>query len=262
MADMLYLVRAMSVAGVSDCWDGVDRWTRNMLAEAQLLETDWAYDYAARHGTEVHHEYAVRESVPERCRGAWGGCIAASDWQGHPVISIPACCAGNAARQLYIVWRDMISLDERAHRLTVHLLMNRASPWADINSYIPCRGQVDVSLKRPCEVALRIPEWAAPEDCVCTINGIDVAPRWERRYAVVRANRGDEVGLQFPITERQQTLHIAGSDHRVIVRGTDIVDISPPGVHHPVFQRPHLRNDQPSRRKCERFVADEVLRSS
>jgi hypothetical protein len=45
----------------------------------------------------------------------------------------------------------------------VNLLLNRASAWADLDSYIPYEGRVDVRVKRDCELAVRIPEWVKPE---------------------------------------------------------------------------------------------------
>ena len=140
----------------------------------------------------------------------------------------------------------------------MNLLMNRASPWADINSHIPCSGQVDVTAKAACELALRRPEWTTPEECTCTLNGTPVAPQWEGRYAVVQTQQGDTVSLCFPIAERTETLHLQNRDFTAVVRGNEIVDLSPPGEHCPLFLKPHLRQDEPQWREVERFVADEV----
>lgn len=258
VADMIYLAREMSLAGVADYWDDVDRWTRNMLAEAQLLETDWAYEFAAKHPTESQHPHAVAERVPERCRGIWGGWIAPNDWQGSATASMMACCVGNMARQSFMVWRDIVQWKELTGRLWVHLLTNRATPWADISSHIPCRGQVDVRAKVRCEVALRIPEWVERRTCSCEVNGVAARPRWKGRYAVVPVGPGDELCMHFPIAERRETVRL-GPGYEVVVRGNEIVDISPPGANHPIFQRPKLRTDEARMRKVARFVADDVL---
>ena len=258
LAWMIHMARIMSTAGIADQWDDVDRWTRNMLTEAQLLETDWAHAYSETHGQEVHHRYAVTEGAAERCRGAWGGLIAPNDWQGNPLYSIPGCCVGSGARGLYTVWRDMVSWDENRKRFSVHLLLNRASPWADVNSHIPCRGQVDVSVKHGCDLALRIPEWASPADCTFTVDGMATQPNWEGRYAVLHAGAGGEVSLHCPVSERTERRHIAGTDYEIVVRGNMIVDITPGGSHHPIFCRPDLRRDDAPSRPIERFVADEV----
>lgn len=277
VADMIYLGLRQSTSGLADCWDDVDRWVRNMFAEMQLLETDWAYEFSEKYGRSSHNQdssmlfpedsddrsrqYTTTENVPERCRGAWGGWAHPNDWQGNPVSSIMACCVGNASMQLYRVWRDMITCDEARNRLSVNLLLNRASPWADINSHIPYRGQVDVKLKRDCEAALRIPEWTMPKDCRLMVGGTERIPKWEGRYAVVKGKKGETVTLQCPIAERTEKLRIVDKDYKVIVRGNEIVDIDPPGVYHPLFQRSKYRQDKTQWRTVERFVTEEVVAS-
>ena len=259
VADMTYLALRQSTNGVADCWDDVDRWMRNMLTEGQLTATDWAYEYSEKHGVPMEHKYGVREGVPDRWLGAWGGWIAPNDWQGNARASIAPCCHPNAAMQLYRVWRDMIDYDEARNRLSIHLLMNRASPWADIHSHIPYSGLVEVGLKRDCELALRIPDWASPEECKCLANDVVAEAHLEGRYLVTRAKAGDTVSLRCPLVERTEELNIEAKDYRVEVRGNEIVDIDPPGEHHPIFQKPKYRSGETRWRKVERFVADDQV---
>ena len=266
LSEMIYLALRQSTAGVADCWDDVDRWVRNMFAETQLLETDWAYTFSKKHGSPEQRwpdlpeqslsTYRETEKVPERHHGSWAGWALPNDWQGQPHCSAEACCFGNAANHLYRVWRDMINFDAARNRVTVHLLLNRASPWADINSHIPFTGQVDVTLKRNCELALRVPEWTKPQNCRITINGTGVTPQWEGRYACLHGENGATVTLKCPINERTEKLHLAQRDFTVVVRGNDIVTIEPPGVHHPMFNRQHYRSGETKWKTKDRFVSD------
>lgn len=258
-AEMIYLATEFSKFGVSDCWDDADRWLRNIFAEGQLLNTDWVQAYSERHGVERTHPYGETANVAERFRGTVGGWIAANDWQGRTADSVMTCCLGNAAIMLYRVWRDMITEDPKRKRLNVHLLMNRACNWADVHSLIPNRGQVDVKLKRACEVALRMPEWVRPANCALTRNGQPTRPTLEGRYLVTPAGADDELSLRFPIAERTEKLHIEGTDYRAVVRGNEIVDIDPPGARCPIFQRPELRTDEPQWRTVQRFVSETTL---
>ena len=59
-----------------------------------------------------------------------------------------------------------------AGRLRVNLLMNHASRWADVDSFLPYQGRVDVRPKRDADLDIRIPEWMAPGDAACTVNGV------------------------------------------------------------------------------------------
>ena len=262
VAEMILLAAELSKTGQGDYWDDADRWLRNMFAEAQLLDTDWAYTFSETHGIRgrtAEHPYNVTEGVPEMFRGAVGGWIAPNDWQGEPDRSVMTCCLGNAAIMLYKIWRDMITEDTAGGRLNVHLLMNRASAWADIHSHIPYRGQVDVKLKRDVALALRIPEWTTPEACDCVRNDQAVDTSLEGRYMVVVGCKGDTITLTCPIKERSDSLRIMGKDYKVVVRGNEIVDVDPPGQRKPIFHRPEYRTDETQWHTVDRFISDETL---
>jgi hypothetical protein len=68
-------------------------------------------------------------------------------------------------------WQRMLGYQDG--QLRVHMLLNRASAWADVHGYVPYQGRVDVKIKRPCQsVLVRVPEWieSRSEQVVCTIN--------------------------------------------------------------------------------------------
>jgi hypothetical protein len=263
LADMIYLGLRQSRTGLADCWDDIDCWVRNMFAEMQLLETDWIDDFSNEHGTPMKPPFApphnTTDRVPERCHGTWGGWGAPNDWQGDPVLSIMACCVGNASMQLYRLWRDMIQFDPEKQRLTVHLLLNRASAWADIHSHIPNQGRVEVELKRDCELALRLPGYAEAEQFEVSVDGGNCESERHGRYVHVRGRKSQTVVLEFLISEHAKTIRVVDKDYKVVVRGNTIVDIDPPGTHHPMFQRPHYRNDEAGRRTVDRFVSDRIV---
>lgn len=269
VAEMIYLAFRMGTAGVADTMDDADRWLRNMWAEGQITDTGWVEEFSAQHGIPTDKPYSTADRVAERYNGSVGGWIHPSDWQGVPELSAEACCIGNASIALYKIWRDMVQYDADTRRLKVHLLMNRASPWADVSSHVPYKGLVEVRMKTDCEIALRMPEWTSPESCTCSVNGQQVNAKPEGRYLVLTAGRGDKVDLRFPIAEREETLSFAGTsdddgsairnEYKVVVRGNEIVDINPAGKRRPIFQRPHYRENETRWKTVERFVSDSVV---
>ncbi len=77
----------------------------------------------------------------------------------------------------------------------MNLLLNRASPWADVDSYLPYAGQVDVKVKRPLvEVTLRVPEWVGPgsPQVRATRGKTPVEPAWRGRYVSLGPARPGE----------------------------------------------------------------------
>jgi DUF1680 family protein len=192
--------------------------------------------------------------VPERSVGAFAGWPSANDWGSGMAL----CCTGNATRALYYVWEHMVGW--RDGELCVNLLLNRPSPWADVDSHLPNRGRVDVHLKRPCRLRIRLPSWVAPADVRCTVNGADRRIGWNGRYAVVGSVvPGDTASLAFPIAEHAAEAEVEGRSCRFSWRGHDVVAVDPPGELIPFYQRDHLRGEDARWRRARRFVSAETL---
>lgn len=260
-ADMTTLALLQSTSGVADCWDDVDRWVRNVLCEAQLRDIDWVPRLSAASAGRGEHKYpyASTDRVAERMRGLWAGWLAPNDWLGNDQYGGVACCWGNTGIALSRVFREMISFDASRKRLTVHLLANRASKWADIDSHIPNRGRVVVRCKFEGELALRLPAWASKVEA--TLDDKPVTSRMEGRYVIVQGVRpGSRVVLDMPIAEEQRTVTIAAKQYKLTIRGHDVVDIDPPGKWRPIFARPNLRTQEAATRVVQRFVPDETVK--
>ena len=177
----------------------------------------------------------------------------------HNIIyTIMNCCTASGARGIFAAWRDMISFDDDT--LRVHLLFNRASRWADIDSYIPYTGRVDVKARQAMNLEIRIPEWVKPSEVKCTVDGGIRDLSFSGRYARVgRVRQGDKVSMTFPISERTEKRSIEGFDYTFTFRGNDVVYVDPPGKYAPMYQRGHYRTGKPLFRKVTRFVAEDEL---
>jgi len=261
VADMIAIAIKLTDAGVGDYLDAADRWIRNMFAEGQLTpdKAHWLRLYSARQPVTPHnpmHQTTVR--VLERNVGAFAGWPKANDWYGDVWEGIMHCCTGNSTRAIYFIWEKILTFD--SGKLKVNLLLNRASPWADVDSHIPYTGQVDVKIKQPVDLSIRIPEWVKPEDVKAQVNGADRDLGWDGRYAVVGAVKaGDTAVMTFPIEERTDTVWIEKEKYELARKGNEIVAISPPGRICPLYQRAHYRQDSTRWRKIERFVSNEVF---
>ena len=100
--------------------------------------------------------------VAERNLGAFDGWPAANQWGIRDQFSTMQCCTVSGARGLYWTWERV--LRHQDGKLRVNLLLNRASLWADVDSYIPYQGWVDVKVKQVVDLEIRIPEWVAPDE--------------------------------------------------------------------------------------------------
>ena len=255
VADMIALGLKLTAAGLGDYWDEVDRWTRNMFAEGQLTPErgEWLAVSAAKlPQSEIDPLYQTNEKVIERNVGAFGFPPAPNDW-GQ---AIAHCCTGNATRAIYYLWQHMLT--HKDGKLSVNLLLNRASPWADVDSHIPYRGQVDVKVKQSCRLAVRIPEWVKPSEARCHVAGEERALGWDGRYAQIgEVKAGDVAIVTFPLAQRRETVWIEKQRYSLLLKGNEVISIDPPGLTCPLFQRDHYLSSETRWRKVERFISNE-----
>ncbi len=254
VADMVLLALNLTKAGQSDYWDDVDRYVRNQLVENQLAHDTWIDKYIANLPASPVPEGATGDNVSERVIGSFSGWASANEYlidMNQQLVS--ACCTGNGSRALYYVWQDMLNFDQG--RLTVNLLFNRASRWADVNSFIPYEGRVDVHLKTECELEIRLPEWGSPEETRGVVNNTPVELSYSGRYARFgRLQRWDIATLTFPISERTVDTQIGDRSYRLVIKGNDVVDIRPSGIWYPYYQRSHYRQPIAPLIKRQRYV--------
>ncbi|MAE61895.1 MAG: hypothetical protein CMJ49_11135 [Planctomycetaceae bacterium] len=262
VADMIAAALKLSLLG-DDKWDDVDRWVRNQFSECQLTDTGWLTDGHLQHADRQHAplpaagggapEYGTTDRVIERAVGSFSGWPSANDFvQGHG-WSIMHCCTGNATRAVYYVWQQILTHTDG--KLTVNLLLNRASQWADVHSHIPFRGRVDVKVKQPLDLNIRLPEWAQPEDARCTVDDKPRDLTFEGRHAQIGPLKaGQTVTLTFPMPERTDRVIIEKRPYTIIRRGNEVVWIDPPGTNCPLYQRGHYRQAETMWKSVRRFV--------
>jgi len=153
------------------------------------------------------------------------------------------CCTGNCTRAVYYAWKYL--LDYQDGRLRVNMLLNRASRWADVYSYIPYEGQVDLKMKMTCEkVLIHAPEWipTGSDQITAEVDGKPAAFRWDSRYIDLgKIKKGKRVQIKFPISERMQKERIGGVDYTLLIKGNTVISIDPPGQYSPLYNRDSYR---------------------
>jgi hypothetical protein len=267
VAGMIGLALKLSAAGLGDYWDDADRWIRNQFAENQLRRADWLYRfpqagliYPRRRVplSQVDDVTQTVDRVPERNIGTFAGWPSANDFYTGQGIGGMHCCTGNGTRALYYIWEHTLAY--RDGELKVNLLLNRPSPWADIHSYIPYEGQVDIEMKRSCHLKIRLPEWVKSGQFDCQIDGTRHEVGYDGRYAVVGpVSAKAVVQVRFPIGERVEAVDIEKQRYILTIKGNDVVDIDPPGRFCPYYERDSYRDNVVRWRKTTRFVsADEI----
>jgi hypothetical protein len=261
IGDMITLALRLTVAGAGDYYNDAERWTRNHFAEAQLTDATWVNEQAQHRPMHPPAYNETGDRVAERNVGGFAqGSSGNEFWTKNP-DGIVHCCTGNCTRTIYYLWRDAVRGEEG--RLSVNLLLNQASPWADVYSYIPYRGQVDVHLKQDMgEVRMHAPAWIAPgsPDIAVTLDGQPCPFGWEGRFMILgRVAAGRTLKITFPIEERQEHAVMSLRHYELTIKGDTVVDIFPPGQVGPLYRRDHYRQSEPRWRDVTRFVSDERI---
>ena len=245
LTDMIGLALWLSETGLGDYWDDVDRWVRNMLAESQMLDTQWIHHLPG--SADVSRKlppWQTYDRVAERNLGSWPTGAWPNGWFDDDSPSSFAFVHGDtptATRALYWVWHRILKYS--GDKLAVNLLLNRASKWADVDSYLPYEGRVDIKIKQSVSLSVRIPEWVSPNDVRVQVNATDRNPVWHGRYAGIgTVGPQDTATLTFPIGERIDKVWIEKKQYTLARRGNNVVSIYPHGRYYPFYQGGHFRS--------------------
>jgi hypothetical protein len=255
----------LSREGVANYWEEVDRWVRNSLLECQLMKPDIEGLKSMPVQIGADKNYPGRGLVhqfddgADRVLGAWNHGLTERGW------SI-GCCNGNASITLYYIWDSILALE--GGNLRVNLLMNRASPWADVSSHLPYEGKVSVQMKAPREeVLIRIPEWTNWNNVMCRVNGVTRNYDWSGGYINVgAAGTGDEIVVEFPMKQRKlssnfpevfhQVFFAGGEEYKVTLRGNTVIEMTP-DMGYPISRHARYSGKTTPLKKVERFVSQE-----
>ena len=274
-ADMIALAIRLSESGIGDYWDHVEQYVRNHLVECQMLRRDLLEEIIAVSPThEVDLATESAENVLERSIGAF---VSGSD-PAWLYAWYSMCCEGNGSLALYEAWKAI--LDHSDGVVQVNLLLNRASPWLDVDSYLPYEGKVVLKNKTARKLHVRIPSWVDKKAVRCHVGEQDVSPRWLSNYLIVEGLRPSAVvRVEFPVVESTETFTLPSYERQVTCdfRGNTLVDISPrkdgPDLikmasddgglfevkkGYPIYLRDHLKADKAPLKTVERYVGSKA----
>ena len=261
IADMIGLSLKLARTSGGDYWEDVDRWVRNQFVENQLTSVDWV-DKAPEEAFENLPRPIIKKPVEawesteiERAVGVFAGWSMPNDWGS---AAMHYCCTGNAGRTLYWIWDSILT--KEAGKIQVNLLLNRASPWLDVDSHLPYEGKVELKIKEAEEVAVRIPEWTDRQEVSCKVNGQAQEFAWSGNYVEVGdLKRGDRVSVEFPMREKTFFRVISGFPYKLTIKGNSVVEIDPKGKLHPLYLRDRYKQGKAPLKKVTRFVYRNTL---
>lgn len=242
--DMTFLAIKLSEMGVGDYWDDADSYVRNQLAELQIMdvekmrravEADPVYarfDLTRRpdgiqqlksevpHQSPLHDVDDTTDRVIERTVGTYLSDSGTPTCIPKHRFMATVCCTGNCVPALFYAWDSTVRF-ERGHA-QVNLLLNRASPWLDVDSYLPHCGKVVIDNKQAETLAVRLPGWVALDSVGVQVNESAADFSLNGRYLYLSGLRaGDRITIDFPIRETTETYTSVWGQHEFWMESTN-----------------------------------------
>ncbi len=296
-ADMVWLGVKLSELGIGDYWEDVDQYTRNMLVEQQLTEPERFRAVVEKMppltDDNIYEPRFARDSmttnaVIDRNVGAWLSDCSNPTCIRPQTMRWTICCSGNAAPALYTAWRGIV--DYGGGVAKINLLLNRASQWVDVESWLPYEGKVMIRNKTAHSVEVRMPLWVDLKSVKCIVTGSsggELQPsRISGRYLSYDGlSPGDVLSLTFPVEVRVESHTLLwkiedmwpeSTDpghswqppnppnvYKMTFRGNTLVDIHPRLKDRNVFQlfmRDQMKSDKAPMKSSIRYVASDLVR--
>ena len=101
---------------------------------------------------------------------------------------------------LFYAWDGIIRHTDKTTR--INLLLNRASTWLQVDSYLPYEGKVVLTIRSFTNVLVRMPVWVNKGDVKCQRNGETVITESDGQYTrLENLHPGDKVIFKFPMKD-------------------------------------------------------------
>jgi hypothetical protein len=259
IADMVGLAASLSTAGVGDYWDDVDMYVRNQLVEQQVINPD-LLQAVSEHSMAATID-SPRQTSDQVIQRNIGGFVGFGNLAELPKTWIMHCCTGNSTQALYYAWEATTRYQNGS--AVVNLLLNRASPWLDIDSYLPYEGKVVIRNKTSEQVSVRIPQWVNRDALNCRIGERKIPTVWVGNYLLVKnLSPRDEITLTFPVPRRTLKFDWYGQTYTAELKGSTVVNLSPrqsPLDSYPIYVRDFYNKDTAPMKKVSRYVTERLI---
>jgi hypothetical protein len=253
--------------GATRLWGDMERLARNHFAESLLTDAAWLTGEVPRAfaSGEVPRAFAsgvVAETadsaqctwrdLASRMAGAWAGWsspnhfLAAREtlnahWTGPELAdrtrALQNCCAGSGVHGLFILWKNASRCLDRT--LWVNMHVDKLLPHAEIRCFKPWRGLTRVTIRRVCDLRVRVPDFASRNALRVTRDGAAISPDAFGEYlGIENCAPGQVVEIAYPLPIRREEVSVGNPGrrqyrYRVEWKGDTVVVMEPLGNDEP-----------------------------
>jgi len=235
IVDMVNLAVRLAEQGYPDCWDLVERFSRNYLTEGQLLDTT----PLRSDGTRSYNKCSTDQGMPERARGAFVGWGGPADFL-HPKARhgpmVQNCCGSHYPFGLNLVWERIIT--DAPDGIHVNLGFTHRTSACEVRSWSPIQGKITARLNKSRDLLLRLPDWIDRKRTIVQIEGKPVTASWRgNSLHFQELQAGRTVQVEYALRREVRTERFAGYEIEAEWRGDTVLHVSPEGTLVPLFNR-------------------------
>jgi hypothetical protein len=237
----------LSHYGVGDYWEDVDQYIRNHGIEMQIMPEDLPH-LRRLAGKNLNPE---TEKIVAKGVGGYGGHLNKD--------CVWLCCSPHGNMGIFYAWDAILRYQNGV--ACVNLLLNRASPWIDVDSYLPYEGKVVLKNKEAKEAFVRIPLWVDRNAVRCRVGEREVNNAWFGQYLrFEKLQPKDLVTIEFPMVEKTEKWTADGHVYTCRLKGNTLIEISPPIDGALYGRRQDLLKQKAPMRTVTRYVTPLVLK--
>ncbi len=236
-ADLARAEILLGLNGHPEYFEDVERMVRNHLLASQYLDPSVAGGPGAPEAVPEDSATEVYTNAAERMLGGFSYTSPNDliDDVLHEKLDMAADMASGALEGLAAAWEAIVTQD--AAGLRVNLLFSRDTPDLDVHSYIPARGRVELTIKKPRDVYVRIPSYVAPDELIASVNGEALEHKTMFGPYLLIPNRSDSatavIEFEQTVTIQQETL--ANTTYTEEWLGDTVWNIVPAGGRVPLY---------------------------
>lgn len=244
VGDMSETAMWLAKAGYTVCWDDIDRYVRNYLAEAQFFVTpEYKALYNEWHKDNPEHVVDGLKQAEDFEGGFIARLTPNSMVYAGANINMMGCCPPEGMRSLHVAWRSVVT--RTGSKVYVNLAFNLVTPDAEVKASSPDKGTLTVAVKRSGDFYLRPPSWADRSKVKAFAGDKEIPAIWSGDYIKFeKAGKGDELTLKYPVITFKQTIDIALGTYTYTWCGNKVVDVSPKSTTLPLFSGKTMRSSK------------------
>jgi hypothetical protein len=235
LADALHFV-LLAARHVDPSYYGVaERFARNQLIENQYRLPERALPTG---------DFPDRDVIARALDGSWASWSRPNSLD-NGLESVEGCCLGAGIAACCMVMDRAIERTPEAVR--VNMALSRNSKWAEVISYLPYAGRIDVLMHADANLLVRFPNgvvfWEIRISRDGEAAGFDMTE--DGYIEIAQAAQGQRISIEFPLVTRETEEVVAGQTYSVRWRGDTVTAIEPKGGRYPIFERSWMETDEP-----------------